>query len=215
MEGSINFFKEPIKSRGVRIPVVRKIANKYFKEIKDLDKKEIFKLCEDLLKTNYNEDSTIAFSWCYKIKNKYDKSDFYLFERWVKKYLTNWAMVDDFCTHPVGYLVYENEDFIKNLKEWTKSNNKWVRRASAVTLIYCVKRKRYLREAFEIADLLLLDKDNLVQKGYGWMLKVASDVYQKEVFNYVIRNKNKMPRTALRYAIENMPNKFKVKAMKK
>jgi len=213
--GATNFFKEDVKIIGVRLPIVRKIANKYFKEIKDLNKKEIFNICEKLLKTNYNEDAAVAFSWCYKIKDNYNKNDFYLFERWVKKYLTNWAMVDDFCTHAVGYLVYENEEFIKNLKEWTKSNNRWVRRASAVSLIYPVKRKKYLKEVFEIADLLLLDKDDMVQKGCGWMLKVASDVYQKEVFDYVMKNKKNMPRTSLRYAIEKMPKELKVKAMKK
>jgi len=213
--GATNFFKEEVKIIGVRLPRVRKIANKYFKEIKDLDKKEIFKICEDLLKTNYNEDATLAFSWCYKIKNKYDKNDFILFESWVKSYLTNWAMVDDFCTHTVGHLVYQNKEFIKNLKEWTKSNNRWVRRASAVSLIHPVRRKKYLKEVFEISDLLLLDKDDMVQKGYGWMLKVASDVYQKEVFNYVMKNKHKMPRTSLRYAIEKMPKELKIKAMEK
>jgi 3-methyladenine DNA glycosylase AlkD len=55
----------------------------------------------------------------------------------------------------------------------------------------------------------------MVQKGYGWMLKVASQAHLKEVFDYVIKNKAVMPRTALRYAIEKMPTEFKVIAMKK
>ena len=71
------------------------------------------------------------------------------------------------------------------------------------------------KDIFEIADILLLDKGDLVQKGYGWMLKAASKSYQKEVFEYVMKNKTKMPRTALRYAIEKMPKDLKVKAMAK
>lgn len=55
----------------------------------------------------------------------------------------------------------------------------------------------------------------MVQKGYGWLLKEASRKHQKEVFDYVMKNKAVMPRTALRYAIELMPNKLKAKAMKK
>ena len=58
--------------------------------------------------------------------------------------------------------------------------------------------------------MLLLDKENLVQKSYGWLLKEASNNYQKKVFDYVMKNKNNMPRTALRYAIEKMPRKLKV-----
>jgi 3-methyladenine DNA glycosylase AlkD len=72
-----------------------------------------------------------------------------------------------------------------------------------------------LNDVFEIADILLLDQDNMVQKGYGWMLKVTSQVHQKEVFDYVMSKKDIMPRTALRYAIEKMPKELKVKAMRK
>jgi 3-methyladenine DNA glycosylase AlkD len=62
---------------------------------------------------------------------------------------------------------------------------------------------------------LLTDKDDLVQKGYGWMLKAASQAHQKEVFEYVVEKKNMMPRTALRYAIEKMPQDLKKTAMEK
>jgi len=72
-----------------------------------------------------------------------------------------------------------------------------------------------LKDIFEIAGILLVDKDDLVQKGYGWMLKAASQAYQKEVFDFVMKNKATMPRTALRYAIEKMPQEMKVEAMKK
>jgi 3-methyladenine DNA glycosylase AlkD len=54
-----------------------------------------------------------------------------------------------------------------------------------------------------------------VQKGYGWMLKAASQAHQQEVFNYVMRNKAIMPRTSLRYAIEKMPRELKEQAMAK
>jgi len=55
----------------------------------------------------------------------------------------------------------------------------------------------------------------LVQKGYGWMLKAASIGNQKAVFDFVVKYKDKMPRTALRYAIEKMPAKLKKQAMSK
>ena len=64
-------------------------------------------------------------------------------------------------------------------------------------------------------DKLLLDGDDLVQKGYGWMLKEASKQHQQQVFDYVIKNRSVMPRTALRYAIEKMPQDLREEAMKK
>ncbi len=72
-----------------------------------------------------------------------------------------------------------------------------------------------MKDIFEIADILLLDEDDLVQKGYGWMLKAASQAHQQEVFDYVVRNKKTMPRTALRYAIEKMPKDLRLQAMSK
>ena len=77
------------------------------------------------------------------------------------------------------------------------------------------RQGKFLNDILEIADILLLDGDDMVQKGYGWMLKVASQKHQKAVFEYVVANKALMPRTALRYAIEKMPSELKKLAMGK
>jgi len=90
-----------------------------------------------------------------------------------------------------------------------------MRRAAAVSLIVPARRGKFLTEIFQIADLMLPDNDDMVQKGYGWMLKVASQSHEQEVFEYVISNKRVMPRTALRYAIEKMPPELKTIAMEK
>jgi len=83
-----------------------------------------------------------------------------------------------------------------------------------VSLIYSVKNRKELIPVLKIAEILLKDKEDLVQKGYGWMLKEASNNFQKEVFDFVIKRKDEMPRTALRYAIEKMPAPLKKKAMR-
>lgn len=90
-----------------------------------------------------------------------------------------------------------------------------MRRASAVSLIVPAKHGKFLTESIGIADLLLTDKDDMVQKGYGWLLKEASRKHQKEVYDYVMMNKKTMPRTALRYAIELMPEDLRTEAMNK
>jgi 3-methyladenine DNA glycosylase AlkD len=73
----------------------------------------------------------------------------------------------------------------------------------------------FLADILEIATLLLTDADDMVQKGYGWMLKVASQKHEQQVFDFVYANKAIMPRTALRYAIEKMAPDLKFKAMSK
>ena len=119
-------------------------------------------------------------------------------------------------------------DFITELKRWAKSSNRWVRRGAAVSLIVPARKGLFLNDILEIADSLLLDKDDMVQKGYGWMLKAASlsetfvkgsaeikKEHLEAVFNFVMKNRDTMPRTALRYAIEKMPAEMKAEAMKK
>jgi len=90
-----------------------------------------------------------------------------------------------------------------------------MKRASAVSLIYSIRRKQQLGAIFETADALLTDQDIMVQKGYGWMLKEASNEYPDEVFDYVMKNKKEMPRTALRYAIEKLSPESRREAMKR
>jgi len=202
-------FKEKVTYYGVNNFTVSKIAKKYFREVKSLGKKEIFLLCEELLKSDYSEEAFIAFEWAYSLHNEYEPDDFKVFENWLKNYINSWAKCDTLCNHTIGSLVEKYPRFIENLKQWAGSDNRWLRRAAAVTLIIPAKQGKFLEDIFEISDSLLIDRDDLVQKGYGWLLKDASIKHQAEVFDYIIKNKNVMPRTALRYAIERMPPELK------
>jgi 3-methyladenine DNA glycosylase AlkD len=211
----LRFFKEEVKYYGVKSAVVGKISKNYFNELKAESKKEIFALCEELLKSDYSEEAFIAFEWAYQIRNDYSEDDFFVFERWIEKYVNNWAKCDTLCNHSVGFFVEKFPVYIEKLKTWTRSENRWVRRAAAVTLILPARKGKFLEGVFEISDLLLKDRDDLVQKGYGWMLKEASKAHQQEVFEYVMINKKEMPRTALRYAIEKFPKDLRAKAMER
>ena len=209
------FFKEKVLCYGVKSSVVRKIEKDYFKEIKNEEKQEIFSLCEELLKSDFCEEAFIAFEWAYQLRDKYSEDDFFTFEHWVENYVNNWAKCDTLCNHAVGSFIEKFPPYIANLKSWTQSENRWKKRAAAVTLILPARKGAFLDDIFEISDLLLKDKDDLVQKGYGWMLKEASKPHQQEVFNYVMKKKKEMPRTALRYAIEKFPKPLREKAMAK
>jgi 3-methyladenine DNA glycosylase AlkD len=214
-ESGKHFFKEAVKLYGVKTAIVSRIAKEHYKEIRDTDKNEIFSLCEELWSSGYMEESFIAAKWAYFLHKKYEPSDFSIFERWVDRYVSNWASCDTLCNHAIGEYVEKYPERVKDLKRWAKSENRWMRRAAAVTIVLPARRGKFLKDVFEIADILLLDKDDLVQKGYGWMLKEASRRHQKEVLDYIMENKKDMPRTALRYAIEKMPQELRTKAMQK
>lgn len=209
------FFKEKIKVYGIKTAIVSKIAKSHYNKINDLNKEEIFRLCEDLFSSGFMEESFIACNWAYNRNKEYEEKDFLIFENWIQKYVNNWATCDTLCNHTIGAFIEKFPVCIDKLKKWAKYDNRWIKRASSVSLIIPARKGKFLKEIFEIADILIKDQDDLVQKGYGWMLKAASESHQKEVFNYVITNKKIMPRTALRYAIEKMPQELKEKAMKK
>ena len=209
------FFKEEIKSYGVSIYVVSKIANKYFKEVKDLSFKEIISICEKLLNTGYFEEACVAYKIVEKISDRFGVNDFNILERWLKIYVSNWAECDTLCNHTVGNFIESNPLYVNRLKEWAISENRWVRRGASVSIVLQARKGMFLEDIFEIATILLYDEDDLVQKGYGWMLKEASKQHTREVFDFIQKNKKTMPRTALRYAIEKMPKDLKIEAMKK
>jgi 3-methyladenine DNA glycosylase AlkD len=77
------------------------------------------------------------------------------------------------------------------------------------------RKGKFLEDILEIADILHSDREDMVQKGYGWMLKAASQAHLQEVYKYVMSKKATMPRTSLRYAIEKMPPDLRAKAMEK
>lgn len=209
------FFKENVKLYGIKSAAVIRIGKEFFDKLPDKEKSHIFIFCEELWRSGYMEESFIACNWSYYVRRQFIPSDFEIFEQWINRYVTNWASCDTFCNHTVGWAVDMYPGNINYLKRWAKSENRWMRRASAVSLIIPAREGKFLNDIFEIAGILLVDKDDMVQKGYGWMLKAASKPFQKEVFDYVINNKAVMPRTSLRYAIEKMPRELKVLGMAK
>jgi len=209
------YFKEPVKLHGLKSAVTERIGKEYFVQIRGKQKAEIFGLCEELWKSGYLEEAGIACNWSYYVRRDYKAGDIKVFERWVNDYVTNWASCDTLCNHSVGTLVEMYPEKIADLKEWAKSRGRWMKRASAVSLIVPARKGLFLTDIFEIADILLTDSDDMVQKGYGWMLKASSEAHQKEIYEYVLSKKTVMPRTSLRYAIEKMPKELKTMAMAK
>jgi len=214
-ESTQRYFKEEAKLYGMNSATVAQIGKENFDLIKHRSKKEIHALCEELMKSGFLEEAGIACMWSYHFHSMYESADFTLFERWVDKYVTNWATCDTLCNHNVGNLLEKYPEHVQQLKRWATSDNRWMKRAAAVSLIIPARKGMFLDDIFDISDTLLADTDDIVQKGYGWMLKAASKQHTQAVYEYVISKKAVMPRTAYRYAIEKMPVEMRAKAMEK
>lgn len=203
---------ESMKGNRLRTPVVRRLSQSLFGEVRSLGKARIFETCEHLLEARDSDARLIAFDWAFRCRRAFTVEDFARFERWVGEYVDGWGSCDDHCTHALGAIVHSLPEVRERLKDWTDSESRWYRRAAAVALIYSVRRQAS-DPAFEIADLLLQDPDDLVQKGYGWLLKEVSRFHPDEVFEFVMDRRRAMPRTAFRYAIEKLSPDLRCEAM--
>ncbi len=213
--GMQRFFKEPLRSYGMKSGAIASIMKKHSREALSLGKVGLFRLCEELFSAGFYEEGIIAASWAAKVSGSFEPGDAATFRRWIDEYIDNWAECDTFCNHAVGGLIQKCPQVAAEVKGWSKSGNRWLRRASAVSFIVPAKRGEFLKEAFEISDYLIQDRDDMVQKGYGWLLKEESRTRQREVFDFVMARRATMPRTALRYAIELMPKEMRAEAMKR
>ena len=211
------FFKHEITAYGVNSPDTQALGRLIIQKMKfeKWTKAQAYDLAENLFKNKWIEESLLACQIVLAFKKEYSISDFEIFESWIDRYIDNWAECDTFCNKTIGEMLLRFPDLTQKVKTWALSPNLWVRRASAVSFIYPAKKNVLVEVQWEIALLLLEDKEDMVQKGYGWMLKVLSRQRQNEVFQFVCQYKDRMPRTALRYAIEKMPESLRKEAMAK
>ncbi|MEX6686426.1 DNA alkylation repair protein [Danxiaibacter flavus] len=125
--------------------------------------------------------------------------------------VNNWDLVDLGCLHMVGsYLIDKPRKILYRL---AKSKNIWERRTSILGTCYFIK-KGETADTFKIAEILLLDKEDLIHKAAGWMLRFAGDKDPKGLRAFLDKHAATMPRTMLRNSIEKFDKKEKEHYMK-
>lgn len=214
----IHFFKtgkgeygEGDKFIGVTVPTIRKIAKKYI----DLN----FENINCLLKNKYHEirlTGLIILTYKYekyrKEKNKKELENIFNFYLKNTSYINNWDLVDLSCYKIIGqYLLDKNRDI---LYKFAISKNMWERRISIVSTMAFIKNFEYI-DTIKICKILLNDKQELIHKATGWMLREVGKKDQKILLDFLNENYKKMPRIMLRYSIERLSNKEKTLYMSK
>ena len=129
---------------GVKTAVVTKISKENYTLIKNKSKTDIFELCGILWESGYIEESFIACKWSYFIHKEYEPSDFEIFEKWINTYVDNGASCNTLCNHTVGKFIEMYPEYLSRLKQFTNLDNRWMRRASAVSLIIPARKGMFL-----------------------------------------------------------------------
>ncbi|MDF2547140.1 MAG: putative alkylation repair enzyme [Anaerosolibacter sp.] len=209
-----NYFENSSKENGLTTGKIRSISASLYRALDDKSIDNVLTACEHLLDERQWALSVIAYDWAYRIRKQYNNKTFSVFESWLKKYVTGWGDCDDFCTHAFGELLSQNNELFTHVLKWTEHSDFFVRRASAVILIYPIKHDKYKNiNPFLISDALMNDNHHLVLKGYGWMLKILSQVEPNNVYEYLLENKSTMPRISFRYALEKFDKELKSRLM--
>ncbi|MCB9230486.1 MAG: DNA alkylation repair protein [Bacteroidia bacterium] len=208
-EGAANFFKddEVANSLGVRTKTVRDLSKSYFDQhLKKVEINFLFLLADVLFESGLSELRVMGLDWLSRRKKEMRPAHFAQMESWLQKYVRNWADCDNLCCGPLGELILLQPETRSLIKEWPRSSNRWVRRAACVAQIPGIRKDKALLDSiFQAASLLFQDQDLMVQKGYGWTLKVASTRYPEPVLQFLKENQSRMSRLGLRYALEKYP----------
>lgn len=126
--------------------------------------------------------------------------------------INNWDLVDVTCPHIVGAYLLDKDRTV--LYEMARSPLLWEQRIAIVSTIAFIRNRQY-DDTLALSEMLLSHKHDLMHKAVGWMLREVGKRDKETLVNFLERNAVRMPRTALRYAIEHFPGEERVYFMKK
>jgi 3-methyladenine DNA glycosylase AlkD len=127
-------------------------------------------------------------------------------KRWLARNLAaNWATTDTVCGALITPLLVAYPELVGAVASWSLHPNVWVRRASAVSLVRLAARGLALDAAFGVATTLRPDRNDLIHKAAGWLLRECGRTDPHRLERYLIANGPEIPRTTIRYAIERFP----------
>jgi len=182
---------------GITVPVMRSLAKSYT-HLKLADVKK-------LLNSRVHEHrftALIILVSRYEAANSAVKQKIFNFYLRHTRHTNNWDLVDTSAPYIVGeHLVTRSRSVLFSL---AKSPRLWERRIAMVATMAFIRRGD-LDDAFAIAALLLGDEHDLIHKAVGWMLREAGKHSTPRLLKFLEQNYSAMPRTALRYAIERLP----------
>ena len=183
---------------GVRMSEIFGLAKKYC----ELTLSEI----EKLLESEYYEARMGAVSIMdFQARNKKITADERkdLFNLYIRRHdrINNWDLVDRSAPYVVGGYLFDKPRTV--LYKLAKSKNVWERRTAIVSTYFFI-RQDDLNDTFNIAELLMNDKHDLINKAVGSWVREAGKRDKKKLLNFLNKYAATMPRTTLRYAVEKL-----------
>ena len=182
---------------GIRVPVLRKLVKKY----RGISIAEVRRL----LHSKFHEERLLAVLMLVQLFKSGDESEQKLiYDLYLENtgFINNWDIVDISASNIVGAHLYEKDK--APLYDLVQSKNMWERRISIIATFYLIRQNEF-DDTLKIAEILLNDEEDLIQKAVGWMLREVGKREIESEEEFLQEHYKKMPRTMLRYAIEKFP----------
>ncbi len=205
--GAERYFKETIKCYGASSAEVRGLAAELGMSVNaHWTADDALALCEILLRDKELEAKAVGFLILAAFKTSFPARLFVKAKDWLAgNLLDNWASTDVFCSEVMSPFLENRPEYVERIKSWTRHPNRWVKRASLVSLVMPARRGRFLDAAYEISSMLLDTDDDLIHKANGWLLREAGKTDPARLEKFLLSRGPSLPRTTLRYAIERFP----------
>jgi len=194
------------KFLGIRVPDIRNAVKKF--------KTTPLNVAANLLKSEYHEIRLFALLllvYRFSKSNADEQEKIYHIYLKNTKYVNNWDLVDSSAHYIIGAFL-ENKDR-SVLYDLLKSNSLWERRIAIMSTFYFIKNNQF-DDALHISEKLLRDKEDLVHKAVGWMLREIGNRDLNIEITFLKIHYKIMPRTMLRYAIEKFSKEDRQKYLK-
>jgi len=207
------FFKEEIKSRGWYTAELRKVAVRFRRTLlKETGQPFLLKVADKLFSGRVLEEKVFSVFLLEKLTDDFGDAEFCLFESWLSR-ISSWAEHDGLVHYLISPLVAADPARVRPVFRWAKSRNRWHRRAACVALIRGARAKMFFPEIKRLANQLLADEDDMVQKGLGWLLRETAKFNPKRTVPYLMAIRSRAPRLVLRTACETLPLQIRKKIL--
>jgi len=199
------FFKEKIRSHGWYTGDLRRAVRRVREEIlKDHDFEFLVGVADTLFTGDVLEEKVAAIFLLENLDDRFGDREFRIFERWLGR-ISSWADHDGVVHYLISPMIAAKPERAAAVFRWAKSQKRWHRRAACVALIRVARAKMLFPEIVRLSETLLDDKDDMVQKGLGWLLRESAKFNAKGTVPYLMKIRDRASRLVLRTACETLP----------
>jgi 3-methyladenine DNA glycosylase AlkD len=200
------FFKAEIKSHGWYTGDLRRAVRRCRREIlRERDFSFLAQVADKLFSGSVLEEKVAAVFLLENLDAQFGEREFRMFESWLDR-ISSWADHDGLVHYLIAPMVAAKGARVKNLFRWAKSPKRWHRRAACVALIRGTRARMFFPQIVKLSDSLLADKDDMVHKGLGWLLRETAKYAPKRTVPYLMKIRGRAPRLVLRTACETLPD---------